>query len=187
MMDSVKNNDAGFCLAENLRALRKRMKWSQEELADKVGLNRGNIASYENGTAEPKICNLVKLAHLFNIPVFSLTHSNLRDEVAIEQVLVKESTSFTPPGPDSLGHFLKEADDFQQAFKGLNCLFKLKTKNVSELPDEALFIKDQFEQLYDLTVQLMNSHIELLGIVKQKCPKYGQASNGNVVSDGIQA
>lgn len=172
MMDFAKN-EGGFCLAENLRSLRKRMRWSQEELADKVGLNRGNIASYENGTAEPKICNLVKLAHLFNIPVFSLTHSNLRDEATIEQVLVKDTNGFTQPGPDLLGHFLKEADDFQQAVKGLHCLFRLKTKNVSELPEEALFLKDQFEQLYSLCEQLMSSHIELLGIVKQKCPKHG--------------
>lgn len=185
MMDLAKN-EAGFCLAENLRALRKRMRWSQEELADKVGLNRGNIASYENGTAEPKICNLVKLAHLFNIPVFSLTHSNLRDEAAIEQVMVKDTNGFAQPGPDMLGHFLKEAEDFQQAIKGLHCLFRLKTKNVAELPDEALFLKEQFEQLYGLSEQLMTSHIELLGIIKEKCPRHGQ-SNGSVPPDSVQA
>lgn len=176
MMDFVKN-DSGFCLAENLRSLRKHMKWSQEELADKVGLNRGNIASYENGTAEPRICNLVKISHLFNIPVFSLTHTNLKEEGAIEQLMVKDTNGFAQPGPDMLGHFLKEAEDFQQAIKGLHCLFRLKTKNVTELPDEALYLKEQFEQLYGLSEQLMSSHMELLAIVKEKCPEHGQ-SNG---------
>ena len=174
MMDSVKN-DSGFCLAENLRSLRKRMKWSQEELADKVGLNRGNIASYENGTAEPKICNLVKIAHLFNIPVFTLTHSNLREEPAIEEAILQQRNGFAQPGPDMLAHFLREAGDFQQAIKGLHCLFRLKTKNVTELPDEALYLKEQFEQLYGLSEQLMSSHMELLAIVKEKCPTHGQA------------
>ncbi len=182
MMDFVKK-DSGFCFAENLRSLRKHKKWSQEELADKVGLNRGNIASYENGTAEPKICNLVKIAHLFNIPVFSLTHSSLKEEGAIELAINNQENGFSRPGPDMLGHFLKEAEDFQQAIKGLHCLFRLKTKNVTELPDEALFLKEQFEQLYSLSEQLMSSHIELLAVVKEKCPTHGQ-SNGTEHNGG---
>lgn len=176
MMDIVKN-DSGFCLSENLRSLRKRMKWSQEELADKVGLNRGNIASYENGTAEPKICNLVKIAHLFNISVFDLTHNNLREENSIEQATSKQQNGFAQPGPDLLGQFLREAEDFQQAIKGLNCLFRLRTKNSAELPEEAIFLKEQFEQLYGLTDQLMSSHLEILNIIKEKCPQHG-SSNG---------
>lgn len=177
MMDFVKN-DSGFCLAGNLRSLRKRMKWSQEELADKVGLNRGNIASYENGTAEPKICNLVKIAHLFSIPVFTLTHISLKEETSIEEATLKHQNGFAQPGPDLLGHFLREAEDFQQAIKGLHCLFRLKTKNATELPDEALHIKEQFEQLYGLSQQLMTSHTELLAIVKERCPKHG-LTNGH--------
>lgn len=180
MMDFVKN-DSGFCLSENLRSLRKRMKWSQEELADKVGLNRGNIASYENGTAEPKICNLVKIAHLFNISVYDLTHNNLKEEGAVESAARAHQNGFSQPGPDLLGQFLKEAEDFQQAIKGLNCLFRLKTKNVSEHPEEASFLKEQFEQLYGLTEQLMASHLEILTIIKDKCPTHG-ASNGNAVA-----
>ncbi|MCU0345672.1 MAG: helix-turn-helix domain-containing protein [Saprospiraceae bacterium] len=175
MMDYVKN-DNGFRFADNLRSLRKRMKWSQEELADKVGLNRGNIASYENGTAEPKICNLVKIAHLFNLPVYTLTHSNLKEDAVMEQELAQPKNGFAQPGPDLLGHFLREADYFQQAIKGLHCLFRLKTKNAAELPEEAVFLKEQFEQLYGLTEQLMSSHVELLGIVREKCPTHGQAA-----------
>lgn len=177
MMDFIKN-DSGFCLAENLRSLRKRMKWSQEELADKVGLNRGNIASYENGSAEPKICNLVKIAHLFNIPVFDLTHSSLKEEGSIEQATRKHQNGFAQQSLASIGHYLKEAEDFQQAIKGLHCLFRLKTKNTTELPSEAVFLKEQFEQLYGLSEQLMASHIELLALVKQKCPQQAQAENG---------
>ena len=170
MMDFVKN-DSSFCLAENLRSLRKHMKWSQEEFADKVGLNRGNIASYENGTAEPKICNLVKIAHLFNIPVFDLTHSSLKEEGSIEQATLKQQDAFAQPGSVSLNHFMKEAEDFQQAIKGLHCLFRLKTKNAIDLPYEAVFLKEQFEQLYGLSEQLMASHLELLAVIQSKCPK----------------
>jgi transcriptional regulator with XRE-family HTH domain len=175
------NKDSSFCLADNLRSLRKRMKWSQEELADKVGLNRGNIASYENGSAEPKICNLVKIAHLFNISVFDLTHNNLKAENSLEQATSRQHNGFAQPGPDLLGHFLKEADDFQQAIKGMDCMMRLKTKNAPELSEDANFFKDQFEHLYGLSSHLMASHLELLAIVKEKCPRHGE-SNGNGVA-----
>lgn len=177
-MDFLSNN-LGFCLAENLRSLRKRMKLSQEELADRIGLNRGNIASYENGTAEPKICNLVKLSHLFKISVFDLTHNNLRDDAAYVQASQRHQS-----GPDAylpaLLHFQKEAADFEQAIKGLQCLFRLKAKNLEGLPPDVFIIKEQFEQLFGVTEQLLQSHLELLANIKEKCTGHPapQASNG---------
>ena len=69
-------------LANNIRNLRKRNSWSQEELAGKVGLNRGNIASYEKGTAEPKICNLVKIARCFGVSILELTGFDMTQHVS---------------------------------------------------------------------------------------------------------
>ena len=71
------NGIVSSMLPQNIRYLRKRQELSQEELATQVGLNRGNIASYENGTAEPKICNLLKIAHLFGISIADLTQKEL--------------------------------------------------------------------------------------------------------------
>ncbi len=177
MMD-ILNSNTGFCLAENLRALRKRMKWSQEDLAEKIGLNRGNIASYENGTAEPKICNLVKFAHLFNISVFDLTHTNLKEDDSYSNALHRHQNGSSFSGLNAVGHFSKEAEDFQQAIKGLQCLFRLRVKNAGDLPEEMQFLTDQFEQLYGVTEQLLHSHLELLALIKEKCTERA-SSNGS--------
>ncbi|MBI5916804.1 MAG: helix-turn-helix transcriptional regulator [Bacteroidetes bacterium] len=174
MMDFL-NNDSGFCLAENLRSLRRRMKWSQEELADRIGLNRGNIASYENGTAEPKICNLVKFAHLFNISIFDLTHSNLNLETSYNQATQHHQNGLPPSSMDALGHFEREAEDYQQAIRGLQCLFRLKAKNSTELPEDVQHLKEQFEQLYGVSDQLLKSHLELIAIIKEKCGDRNQS------------
>ena len=56
-------------LASNLRLLRKKFQWSQEEFASRVGLNRGNIASYENGSTEPKVQSLLKMSELFQLSI----------------------------------------------------------------------------------------------------------------------
>lgn len=161
--------DSDFSLAENLRTLRRRLKWSQEELAEKIGLNRGNIASYENGTAEPKICNLVKFAHLFNISVFDLTHADLKNDDAYSAATLRHQNGFLYTGIPSIDHFVKEAEDYEQAIKGLHCLFRLKTKNMEDLAESLHFAKDQFEQLFGVTEQLLNAHLELIAVVKEKC------------------
>ena len=178
MMDFF-NIDSSFFLSENLRALRKRMKWSQEELGEQIGLNRGNIASYENGTAEPKICNLVKFAHLFNISVFDLTHTNLKDDDAYLTATLRHQNGFLQTSLPSMGHFVKEAEDFEQAIKGLHCLFRLKMKNQGILQDDFQFAKEQFEQLYGVAEQLLNSHLELISIVKEKCIENQKKETGN--------
>ena len=67
-------------LPGNIRHLRKSLSLSQEDLSKRVGLNRGNIASYENGTAEPKICSLLKIADLFKITMIDLVLKDLTDQ-----------------------------------------------------------------------------------------------------------
>ncbi len=164
------NYDASnFNLAENLRSLRKRMKWSQEELAEKLGLNRGNIASYESGTAEPKICNLVKVARLFNISIFDLTHSDLKEESNYIKATQRHSNENGLPAIDQ---YAEEAKEFESAIKGLECIFKMKTRNTPELPEDVQFFKNQFEQLNNVARLILNSHVELIATIKAQCPEH---------------
>jgi transcriptional regulator with XRE-family HTH domain len=154
-----------FFLSENLRILRKRMSLSQEELADKIGLNRGNIASYENGTAEPRICNLVKFAHLFNISVFDLTHSNLKDDFSYQRaLLLNNSHKNGTIERQEMEKFVKAADDFNNAVKGLNCLYRIKSGNSENNDGEAQILKDHFDQLYGLTQHILQSYNELIAL-----------------------
>lgn len=165
----IGNDILTYSLPENLRSLRKMMKWSQEELAEKIGLNRGNIASYENGTAEPKICNLVKMAHLFKVSVYDLTHSNLRTKEAYLNATQRNGNG-TPVSVDEiLKTYLTETEDFENAIKGIRCMYKLKLKNLDEIPEEMKFMQDQFEQLYSLSEELLNSHKDLLEKIRCKC------------------
>lgn len=53
--------------SKNLRFLRNSHKLSQDGFAKAVGLNRGNIASYEKGLAEPNAVRLLKIARFFEV------------------------------------------------------------------------------------------------------------------------
>ena len=169
MIDLNNNDSSHFNLHENLRALRKRMKWSQEELAERLGLNRGNIASYESGTAEPKICNLVKIARIFNISIFDLTHSDLKEEAKFIRATQRQQNG---SGLPSISQYGEGAKEFESAIKGLECIFKMKIRNAGELPEEMVFFKNQFEQLNNVAQHLLKTHFELIATVQSHCPEH---------------
>jgi transcriptional regulator with XRE-family HTH domain len=173
-MKDYTNNEPGLYLAENIRALRKRFNWSQEELADKIGMNRGNIASYENGTAEPKICNLVKLSRLFNVSIFDLTHENLKEEETYTLATRSHQNGQSIWHSPLIARFINEADDIQNAVKGLQCLFRLKMNNLKDNAATVQFLNDQFDQLHGLTEHLLRSHLELIALIQEKCKEHSE-------------
>ncbi len=64
-------------VASNLKFLRKQTGLSQDLFAARLELNRGNIASYEKGSAEPSVDKIVKFAAFFNIDVASFIQKDL--------------------------------------------------------------------------------------------------------------
>ncbi len=64
-------------ISSNIKFLRTLAGLSQTELADKVGLNRGNITSYERGIATPGIDALQRMATFFEVELVDLINKNL--------------------------------------------------------------------------------------------------------------
>lgn len=58
--------------AANLKTLRKSYKLSQSELAERVGTSQRNVSYWENGTTQPDIDTLIKLADVFDVTVDEL-------------------------------------------------------------------------------------------------------------------
>ena len=59
-------------LSENLWTLRKINGFSQEDVAEKIGVSRQAVAKWENGTTTPDISNCVALARLYDVTVDEL-------------------------------------------------------------------------------------------------------------------
>ena len=64
-------------ISKNLRHLRQLRKWSQEQMATKLGISRARIGSYEEERCDPPIDVLVKLSNLFHIAVDALVKADL--------------------------------------------------------------------------------------------------------------
>ena len=62
----------GLTLSERLRQLRTEAGYSQELLADRLGVSRQAVSKWETGTAEPSTANLLALADLYGMTVDAL-------------------------------------------------------------------------------------------------------------------
>lgn len=60
----------------NIIAKRKQNHWRQEDLADKVGLRKNTVASWEQGLSSPDIDTIAKLLELFNMDFYEFTGLN---------------------------------------------------------------------------------------------------------------
>ena len=64
-------------LSENIKACRKRMKLTQQGLANEIGTTRSVIGSYEQCRAEPSVWTLKKMSKLFGYSMDQLYSANL--------------------------------------------------------------------------------------------------------------
>lgn len=67
-------------LGENLQLLRKKFHYSQEELAEKIGVSRQAVAKWESGETIPDLLNCAALAQLYDVTLDALVNHRA-DEV----------------------------------------------------------------------------------------------------------
>lgn len=75
-------------LGEKLQKLRKARGWTQEELAEKVGVSRQSLSKWESDGALPDTANVIVLADLFGVTTDYL----LREEVQSDPAAPVAST-----------------------------------------------------------------------------------------------
>ena len=68
-------------LADKIISLRKKAGWSQEELAEKMGVSRQAISKWEGALSVPDMNRILKLSELFDVSTDYL----LRDEMEEEE------------------------------------------------------------------------------------------------------
>lgn len=64
-------------IGSNIKYLRNKFKYSQQDLADRLSVPRSSMSDYERGHTQVSIENLIKLADIFDIKIDDLIRSNL--------------------------------------------------------------------------------------------------------------
>ena len=83
-------------IAERLQKIRKEHGYSQEQLADELGVSRQAVSKWERGEASPDTDNLIALARLYNISVDCLLFDSPQEQTAIvESIPADEQVKVT--------------------------------------------------------------------------------------------
>lgn len=64
---NMQNEKINIQIGNNLRAERSRLNWSQDELAEKSGLQRQHISKIEKGKIDIRVSTLVMILKALNI------------------------------------------------------------------------------------------------------------------------
>ena len=106
-------------IADRLIKLRKQYGYSQEELADKLGLSRQAVSKWERAEASPDTDNLICLAKLYNISLDELLSTD-----------------------DDLETVVKEQVKHDEETEEVNEEPKKETKRGVDINEEGVFIRD---------------------------------------------
>ena len=76
-------------IAKKIKILRKSRGYTQQQLADLLGVQRATISNYEIGRRSPHIKELAKLAEILgvNLEYFGVTNNDLTDLLAKARVV----------------------------------------------------------------------------------------------------
>lgn len=69
-------------IAENIKTLRREKKYTQEQLAEAMGVSVSAVSKWENGSSVPELGLIMELADFFEISVDSLLGYRMRDNTA---------------------------------------------------------------------------------------------------------
>lgn len=73
-----------MALSHNIRYLRKKQGWGQDELAEKLGYKSyTTIQKWESGVSEPPLKVVHELAKLFHVDINDLTKSDIEADSAV--------------------------------------------------------------------------------------------------------
>lgn len=64
-------------ISENIKYLRKKLGDTQGDFADKIGIKRSLVGAYEEGRADPRITNLLKMAEVFDVSVDMIINTDI--------------------------------------------------------------------------------------------------------------
>lgn len=94
-------------LAEKIMEERKRNGWSQEELAEKLGVSRQSVSKWESAQSVPDLNRIIKMAELFGVTTDYLLKDEMEKRettetlmevaevpVKIHKVSMEEATEF---------------------------------------------------------------------------------------------
>jgi len=85
-------------IAENLKALRKNREWTQEEMAEAVGVSPQSVSKWERGDTYPDITLLPALANLYKVSIDTIIGMDKINETKARTEIFKRGHEYLHQG-----------------------------------------------------------------------------------------
>ena len=79
---------------ENLKILRTKKGYSQEQLAEKVNVSRQSVSKWETGESYPEMNNILELCKIFHCKINDLVHTDLIDIDSLDEEIKMKVVKF---------------------------------------------------------------------------------------------
>ena len=158
-------------LSHNIKFLRKELKISQDELSNKLGIKRSNIAAYEIKNVEPRLRTILEIAKFFNINVKSLIESKLvpgEDYPPFEAAILdvdSETKVLEIKDSEDVGTFIDKSIKVRKILEGFKAFYTFKKnsfKDDSPGKEKLIFDIDNFIQLMEHLLTYNESVINVI-------------------------
>ena len=103
-------------LGENLAKYRKKAGYSQEELADKLGVSRQAVSKWERGEASPDTENLIALSRLYGVTLDELVNKEPSESETKTNEKKDDNRNYVHIGLDGI-HVKDDEDEFKAKLK----------------------------------------------------------------------
>ncbi len=160
-------------LAHNIRYYRKRLGWSQDELANKLGIKRSNITAYETKNVEPRLRVLLNMSKLFSIRLRDLILLKFKDGVEHDpHTLAEIKNPLEPLGSiessdPEVFQFIEDTMKVQKIAEGFKSVHKLR-KARGDADDDLKYEIDELMILLERGLGYNETMVKAVNNVKNK-------------------
>ena len=108
-------------LADKIIHLRKQQNWSQEQLAELLGVSRQSVSKWESGLSIPDLDKIIKMSSIFGVSTDYL----IKDDITETPAAATASTAVSYDDDESIFVSLEEANTYMSLCEKLSTFFAI--------------------------------------------------------------
>ena len=108
-------------LADKIIVLRKQQGWSQEQLAEQLGVSRQSVSKWESGLSIPDLDKIIKMSSIFGVSTDYL----IKDEITEIPASATADTAVSYDDDESVFVSLEDANTYMSLCEKLSTFFAL--------------------------------------------------------------
>jgi len=161
-------DDNQSVLSNNIKYLRKKLGYNQEQLAKALTINRSNIAAYETKNVEPRLRTIMEMSELFDVDIHTFIQTKLDDQVDIKKIRKSKLESKKPlksvglKTKINIQTFIDKSLKIKQILIGLKSFHQFRRNNLKEQTPEQENILSDIDNFIMLMEHLLMNNENLV-------------------------